>query len=147
MEQAEKNEAIKKKLRDYEAHIDAYRASLNKEGVWLFLATLGCWGVVHPPSQMYAIVITFILFSHRIYSKLIDKRPFYKITKELEYTIKTELEEGIMQEELLLDLKYIRDIKLATKNHLKSTAIFFLCYSFLAVTLWHLLQVSGQGHF
>lgn len=142
--QDQKNETIKQKLADYEAHIDAYRASLNTEGVWLFLATLGCWSVGHAPSQLYAIAITFVLFSHRIYSKLSDKRPFSSITKGLEETIKTELEEGDTQKARLHDLHQIRDIKLATTSHLKSTAIFLLCYSFLGLTLWHCFQVAGR---
>lgn len=138
-----KNEEIKQKLAAYEAHIDAYRASLNTEGVWLFLATLGCWSVSHKPFQLYAIVITFILFSHRIYSKLSDKRPFSSITNDLEKIIKTELEEGDTQKARLRDLDQIRDVKLSTNSHLKSTAIFLLCYSFLIVTLWHWFQIIG----
>lgn len=142
--QDQKNDAIKQKIADYGTHIDAYRASLNTEGVWLFLATLGCWSVGHAPSQLYAIAITFILFSHRIYSKLSDKRPFSSITKDLEKTIKGELEDGDTQEARLHDLRQIRDIKLATTSHLKSTAIFLLCYSFLAVTLWHWFEIAGH---
>jgi len=140
--QDQKNEAIKQQLTNYMDHIDAYRASLNTEGVWLFLATLGCWSVGHIPSQLYAITITFILFSYRIYSKLSDKRPFSSITKDLENTIKSELEEGDTQKARLHDLHQIRDVKLAMKNHIKSTALFLLCYSFLAATLWHCVQIS-----
>lgn len=142
--QNQKNEAIKKKLTDYEAHIDAYRASLNSEGVWLFLATLGCWSVGDAPSQLYAIAITFVLFSHRIYSKLSDKRPFSSITKDLENAIKTELEDGDSKKARLHDLHQIREIKLSTINHLKSTTIFLICYSFLAVTLWHWFDFFGH---
>ncbi|WP_090143339.1 hypothetical protein [Limnohabitans sp. DM1] len=135
--QDQNNEAIKKKLKEFEDHIDAYRGALNTEGVWLFLATLGCWSVGHAPSQLYAITITFILFSHRIYSKLHDKRPFSSIIKDLEKIIKKELENGDTQKARLHDLHQIRDIKLATKSQLKSTIIFLLCYSFLALTLWN----------
>lgn len=142
--QDQKNENIKQKLVDYEAHIDAYRASLNTEGVWLFLATLGCWSVNHAALQLYAIAITFVLFSHRIYSKFSDKRSFSSITKDLEKTIKTELEEGETQKALLHDLRQICDIKLAIKSYLKSTLIFLLCYSFLVLSLWHFSPVANR---
>ncbi|WP_447880479.1 hypothetical protein [Serratia fonticola] len=39
------DEIIKNKILEYEVHIDEYRSLVNTEGVWLFLATLGCWGV------------------------------------------------------------------------------------------------------
>lgn len=142
--QEQKNEIIKQRITDFELHIDAYRVSLNTEGVWLFLATLGCWSVTDGLSQVYAIVVTFILFSYRIYSTLNDKRPFSSISNELEDAINNELEEGDTKKARLLDLYNIRNTKLSLKNHLKSTAIFLLCYSFLGVTMWHAYQVSSQ---
>lgn len=130
-------------LSEFESNIDRYRDSLNKEGVWLFLATLGCWSVNNPPIQLFAISITGILFTYRIYSKLSDKRAFPTIIKDLEIIIRTKLEEGDTQKERLHDLQQIRDVKLSTVNHLKSTGIFLLCYLFLIATLWNWAESTG----
>lgn len=138
------NETIKQQLIQFEAHIDAYRVSLNTEGVWLFLATLGCWSVNHAPSQLFAVLITFILFSYRIWSKMGDNRLFSSITEDLEEKIKTKLKDGDTKKARLHDLYQIRDVKLAMKSHLKSTAIFLLCYSFLIVSLVHFIQTSSH---
>lgn len=79
--QHDKIEAIKNQINEYENHIDTYWSSLNTEGVWLFLATLGCWSVNHAESQLFAIVIAVILFSYRIIVKISDKRSFPRIYK------------------------------------------------------------------
>lgn len=130
------------KISEYQSSIDSYRASLNTEGVWLFLATLGCWSVSHQLSQLIAIAITFILFSHRVYSKMTNKKTFNSTTKELEKEIDKLLEAGDTKKARLYDLYQIRDVKLATINHLKSTMIFLLCYFFLAITLWHSITMT-----
>ncbi|WP_229008789.1 hypothetical protein [Methylophilus sp. Leaf408] len=133
------NEEIKKKLVEFEDHIDMYRASLNSEGIWLFLATLGCWSVNHAPSQILAFSITFILFTYRIALKFSDTRLFSTKTKELEELIKRKLEDPDTQKARLFDLHQIKVIKLASKNHLKSVSIFLLCYFFLITTVWHFI--------
>lgn len=63
MEQiVDKNIEIKDKLSNLESHINSYRDSLNAEGVWLFLATLGCWSVNGFWYQIIALMITFFCF-------------------------------------------------------------------------------------
>ena len=136
-ESLSKSDEIKNKLAEFESNIDSYRTSLNSEGVWLFLATLGCWSVNHGGLKIFAIGITFLLFTHRIFTKMHDKRTFPSISKELERTIRSEIEEEDTQKARLHDLTQIRTIKLSIFNHLKSTAIFIICYAFLAGTIWN----------
>lgn len=44
----ETNDSILKEIKKYSAHIDRFRARANTHGIWLFIATLGCWGVTEP---------------------------------------------------------------------------------------------------
>lgn len=136
--QSAKNEEIKQKISDFETHIDAYWAPLNTEGVWLFLAILGCWSVDHRSFQYFALAITVILFTNRIVSKVKDKRTFSKIRKDIENLIITDLEEGDTKKARLHDLTQIQTVKPSAKNTVKSTIIFILCYSFLIATYFHL---------
>jgi hypothetical protein len=133
-------ELIAAKLTDFEAHIETYRASLNTEGVWLFLTTLGCWSVTYPKLQLLALLITAFLFGHRIYSKLSDKRSFSKIVKDLEATIFTELDPGDSQKARLYELEKIKSTKLTMFSHLKATPIFFVCYTFLSLSVWYIIE-------
>ncbi|MBD6984266.1 hypothetical protein [Vibrio parahaemolyticus] len=43
--------------------VEEFRANLNAQGVWLFLATLGCWSVQGKGFQLAAITITFYIFT------------------------------------------------------------------------------------
>jgi hypothetical protein len=141
----EQNEKILEHLSQFEIHIDEYRSSLNTEGVWLFLATLGCWSVSQPLIQLYALAVTFILCTYRIYEKMQDKRTFASITKSIDNEILSNLEaDSDTQKARLLDLHNINSKKLSTANHVKSTLVFLLCYSFLAVTLINWIFVHGM---
>lgn len=131
------NDKIKLEIEEFSKHIDDYRVTLNKEGVWLFLATLGCWSVQQKWLQLIAILISFLLFSHRIFSNISDKRAFSKKVKDLEDNIKNKIEPGDTQKARLYDVILLKSGKLAIKDTLKNTAIFFVCYSFLAATLFY----------
>ncbi|WP_083704509.1 hypothetical protein [Serratia oryzae] len=133
---SENNEVIKSKLHAYEIHIDEFRSSVNKEGVWLFIATLGCWSVDQRLALFCALAITFILFTYRIYSKLSDKRPFSIIEKEIEENIRKYLD-GDTQKARLHDLSEIKRNKHSLIHTFKSSFIFFLSYSFLALTAYY----------
>jgi len=139
----EENETIKQKLSELESHIDDYRTSLNTEGIWLFLATLGCWSVNHDFSQAFALMITFILFSYRIYSKASFRVSFSTNIKTLEDQIKTQITQEDTQKARLHDLQQIQSKKLSTFQHIKQTAIFLMCYSFWGITAYHWARLNG----
>lgn len=127
----ESSREIEEKLEEFKAHIDSYRDSLNTEGVWLFLATLGCWSVTNQALQLLAFLITGALFAHRVYSKLSDRRPFSRIVAELEGLIKMESLPTDTQKARLYDLQIIQKDRLAILKQLKATKIFLACYFFL----------------
>lgn len=58
----ETNDSILKQIKKYSAHIDRFRARANTHGIWLFIATLGCWGVTEPSIRILAFVMLFFIF-------------------------------------------------------------------------------------
>ncbi|MDI9044121.1 hypothetical protein MT442_22295, partial [Klebsiella pneumoniae] len=58
----ETNDSILKEIKKYSAHIDRFRARANTHGIWLFIATLGCWGVTEPSIRILAFVMLFFIF-------------------------------------------------------------------------------------
>lgn len=137
--QVDIDEIIRKKICEYEIHIDEFRTSVNTEGVWLFLATLGCWSVEQGFAQFYAIVITFIMFTYRIHAKLKDNRPFSKIEKDIEEWINSNLD-GDTQKARLYDISEIKRRKHSLIYVFKSSPIFILSYSFVILTMWCLIR-------
>jgi len=136
--QIDTNEEIKQTISVYENHIEQYWYSFNTEGVWLFLATLGCWSVNEPNIQVFAIVITAVLFSYRIYLKLPEKRSFKTISAEIQETITQTIGlDNDTGKARMYELEQINRVKLSLTNTIKSTIIFLVCYSFLGLTLIH----------
>lgn len=133
------DEIVKNKILEYEIHIDEYRSLVNTEGVWLFLATLGCWGVGQVYIQFYALVITFILFTYRIHSKLNDNRSFSKIEKDIEVIINNHLDVEVKRT-YFHSLSEIKKRKHSIIHIVKSSPVFFLSYSFLIVTTGYLVH-------
>lgn len=138
MDKTKLNEINKEKQRTilkFEQKIIEYHQNLNSAGIWLFVATLGCWSVNDDGYfRIAAVLITFFLFTHQLISKL----PSYKLFK----TELKEIESQIDETPLPRDSKDARKRKLeqVEKQHLgwfrivKSLpayylSIFFICFS------------------
>lgn len=59
------NRTIDEELDAISASIDAHQRALSEEGVWLFLATLGCWSVPSGWMRLTALLIALIIFGLR----------------------------------------------------------------------------------
>jgi type VI protein secretion system component VasK len=59
-----------------EASIDAHQLGLNEEGVWLFLAVLGCWSVAPDWMRLVALTLSLVLFGFRYQSYRPNGREF-----------------------------------------------------------------------
>ena len=59
-------QTIEYEVEVFEDFVFNYRNLLNNESIWLFLATLGCWGVSHHAIQMLAFSILAYLFVERL---------------------------------------------------------------------------------
>lgn len=128
-------------LRRFERSVDRYRLVLNNEGVWLFLAVLGCWGVPDPGFQIAATWIALIIFGYRIYSDLHDQQSFSRMQRELREAISLDLPFGETQQARLKELEEMVKRKLSWPAALKSTAIYVMCYGFLVLSLCYFGEV------
>jgi hypothetical protein len=57
---------IENELQAVQRGIGIVQASVNDESIWLFLASLGCWGVPSQHFQIVAFVFVFVIFAERI---------------------------------------------------------------------------------
>lgn len=130
---------VRQMLEGFEKHIDSYRASLNNEGIWLFLATLGCWGVENYTFRVWAVWITFGLFVHRVFLGVEDKRSVSDIMRDLTETIKRDLPYDLQQERLN-DLGVLVKKKLSVASHIKSTLIYIMCFVYLVLSFLHFVK-------
>jgi hypothetical protein len=120
-------------------HVADYRAVLNQEGVWLFLATLGCWGVSNHILQFFAFLVAVMLFGERAKNRVKETRSFPKLVKALEARIAELLPEGDARKARLYDLSQFQETEMSALNSFKNTKIFFLCWSFYGASFVYLI--------
>lgn len=128
-------EVIKNEIENLSHNIDHYTQTLNTQGIWLFIVTLGCWSVDQLAYQMVAFSISVIIFGHRFYGALKEKRPFNKVKKEIEKSIKNTLLEDDSKKARLFELRELSDEKLRVTKLIPATSIFILCYIFLVLSM------------
>ncbi|PLL52668.1 hypothetical protein CWN04_29870, partial [Klebsiella michiganensis] len=84
----ETNDSILKEIEKYSTHIDRFRARANIHGIWLFIATLGCWGVTEPSIRILAFVMLFFIFLFLLHGSFPgEKRTFKKIHDDIKNKI------------------------------------------------------------
>ena len=125
---------MKSELEALESDIVFWRTTLDQEGVWLFIATLGCWSVPQGWLRVTALVITFIIFAWRAISQQKDMKPFSKRFDELQAKIKAEIADEIAQKATLYDLGVLR-ARLLGYGSLKRAIIYSLCMIFFAISV------------
>jgi hypothetical protein len=81
------NSQFEEELRKLEERVISYDQNVNNSGIWLFLATLGCWSVEDPNFRTLAVVFTFLIFSHQLISRLDSFKPFEMDVKKIENKI------------------------------------------------------------
>lgn len=100
-------------LKAFGTHIIEYRRVLHDEGIWLFLSTVGCWGVPHPIFQSVAYGITVVLFGERVKSRYTERKSFTKLAKALETRIERESDEAAVRIRQLVLLEQLRKKQLS----------------------------------
>ena len=121
---------------DFKNHIKQYQETINTEGIWLFLAVLGCWGVTDEVMQKTAFIMTMIIFSFRVYQKLEDTRSF----KEIYLYIEEQIKESNLNEDIkkarLYDLNRIKNKSLRLSRMVKSSSIFIICFAYTVFSMY-----------
>lgn len=90
-------------------HIHHYRSALNEKGIWLFLATLGCWSVNNTHMQILAFLTTFILFSTQLTESQKEKRTVPSLVEVVKDRITKDDLDNETRNKLLFDLKALQD--------------------------------------
>ena len=131
----EANKYLVEQISEFKAHIRHYHKSLNNEGVWLFLAALGCWGVPNREMQNASFIITIIIFFYRFYLQLEDKRSFKQIIVDIESDIKLSNLFDDVKKARLYDLNKMKNKELSFFLALKSMLVFIICFFFTVISM------------
>ncbi|MDR2212163.1 MAG: hypothetical protein LBE21_00855 [Pseudomonadales bacterium] len=127
--------ALSQQIEELSKRIEAHTSNLNKEAVWLFIATLGVWGVTEKFLQFIAVLTTLIIFISRV---VVDPNQgsFYKQIKIIKKTIKNlDISDEIKKTlELKLDSakSNLGIMSIFGKNQIYTIAFAFLISSFAA---------------
>jgi hypothetical protein len=120
----------------YNKNINNFRYQSNIQGIWLFTATLGCWGVSTPWVQVMAALSLLLIFVFLINDEVCDKRTFRQIKKDIENKIEASLS-GDTRMARLYELQSVEKERASLVMIIKKSPIFIVCYVFYAVSLVH----------
>ncbi|ELL9332458.1 hypothetical protein RX455_004262 [Vibrio fluvialis] len=62
-----KNKEVSDYVDSFSMFLIEYDKNLNTQGIWLFLATLGCWSVPEGGLRIVAFLITFLIFLNNLF--------------------------------------------------------------------------------
>lgn len=114
----------------YENKINRHFLSLNKQGIWLFLATLGCWSVENGPYRYAAFWIAFILFFWLFFQERSIKGELVSTLDKLKTRIDNALPYGERRNELVAQVDLIKSRRLTRYKVTLQAGPFFLCWFF-----------------
>ncbi|MCX6052666.1 MAG: hypothetical protein NTZ60_09165 [Campylobacterales bacterium] len=128
---------ISQEIENFAKHMVEFRKNLNSEGIWLFIVTIGIFGITDNYLQMYALVFTFFLFLSRITIGLDDKRTSFEIYKALLMKIKQSDINDTVRKTYLDALDGIKNDKQCV---LKEGWIFLFAFLFYGFTCMKLIK-------
>lgn len=126
---------IKQSILDLEKECIIYNQNLNTSGIWLFLATLGCWSVSDSVLQILAVVSTFIIFSHKLISGINNFKLFSFEVKDIEKSINSETMKDESKKALLYDLNKIQKKYMSWLRILKYVPAYYISMIFLVLSI------------
>lgn len=130
---------IEEDLRALQEHILEYRSAINQEGIWLFLATVACWGIPQPVFQYCAFLLVAFLFGERLNARSTESRSFSELAKSVERRIAETIPEEDTRKARLYDLAELQRAQLSKIHSFKRAKIFFLCWGFYGASLIYII--------
>lgn len=129
------NPTIEEDMVALKMHMHHYRSALNDRGIWLFLATLGCWSVENAHMQILAFLITFYLFFTQLTESQKDKRTAPLLVAAVKDRIaKADLDDK-SRNKYLFDLKALeREIFSLNLTTFRNALPFFLPWLFFGIS-------------
>ena len=70
------NKTVDEELNAMASSIETHQRTLQEEGIWLFLAVLGCWSVYPESLRACALCLALFLFGQRYEAHRTDQRNF-----------------------------------------------------------------------
>lgn len=131
--------SIEEELTALQVHINDYRALLNGEGVWLFLATLGCWSVSNTILQLIAYVVAFLVFADHMNKKSKESKSFSKLVEIIKNKIENSIEDGDQKKARLYDLITIKSTEMSALKSFSNTKVFLVCWAFFGASFVYTL--------
>lgn len=129
---ADEQPSVADSIRAVRRQLRVYRAALEQESIWLFLSTVGCWGIPDPLAQVVAYLFTGWLFGHLMKRHLVDARSFTELTNSIEKRIHAETEDASLRATQLLELSEFRELHLRSWKPYLASRVFLACWLFYA---------------
>lgn len=117
-----------------EQRIFKYDSNVNNSGIWLFLATLGCWSIDDLYIRVVAVATTFLIFSHQLFIKLDSFKPFELDLKGIERMVENAKLSDDELKARKFDLLNFREKHLPLTRRLIRVPAYYLATIFLLVS-------------
>ena len=129
------HEELISKIDALEESIASMYENVRIQAIWLFLATLGCWGINQEETQIISIFIVFFLFYSKLTKKQNGNISFIKQMKD----INIEVDKSSFDEEFKDSSRY--ELKKLERDFLKGSAFkkmpeFIVVYLFWGWSLY-----------
>ena len=136
-----KAKTIENDIKNFHQHVITHREIFNYEGIWLFLATLGCWSVPGFFLKIVAFLITLGLFAINTDKKLsvIGFLPRDETIKQIREQVNELSVPASSKHKLNERLDKLQQEELMSSSALKKGLPFLLSWGFYGISLLSLI--------
>ncbi|EHS7465890.1 hypothetical protein KWB77_003545 [Vibrio cholerae] len=137
-------ESVDNYISSFCRYVDKYRENLNKQGIWLFLATLGTLSVEPDYIQLFAILITLLIFISKLYKEWGEEGAHFtfKVASALVESKIATVENVKEREFLHLVFQLKKEQKFNLMFNLKKTYIYVTTFSFFIICCSEIIVVK-----
>lgn len=123
------------RIQELETQIMARYNSLNVEAIWLFVATLGCWGVDNTYMKFFALIIVLLFFYSKVSKDKKYETTFFKVLDRIRIDVEASELNGDSKKARLHEIDDVKKNLLGVKSIYKSTPMFLAGYGFWSISL------------
>lgn len=131
--QYKESEKTLKKLKN---RVKKYNTNLNESGIWLFLATLGCWSVEGEWLQYIAVLTTVLIFAHKLITGLDGFKTFSSEINELKSKAEMSDLDEMSKKAIILDILEFNRKYLSYKGIILHVPAYYLSVIFLVASMF-----------
>lgn len=141
---------MNQKIKDFKTEIESFDKFSNEKIIWLFIATIGCWGIPEDHFRFFSFVVLFLLF----WNDLIVFKKNYSISntfpvhyellkKEIQITFASS---PIYLKEINNELENVYTTYLNKKSVFKRAWLFAPCWAFSSLSLIYQFRETMLYH-